>query len=381
MTNRSPPTGRPLAFLFLGETLLIPHLYPILESLARELPAQPIDAWVATATHEALIGRWVREQGLGNVRLRRAPGWRATPDPERGANPRLPAKLPMLARLAPRLSRAAAVVCAEQTSLWLPRVLGTRLLPPFIKTSHGVGTMSARDDRRRHAAALTLVPSEAERNTYLSRGMPPERIVATGYVKAAFRHLATCKPDFANPRPVILYNPHWQRHRSSWWDWGQQAIERILSSARFNLIFAPHQRLLENATELAGVCDELSRRDDAVCDLDSFAAVDGSYPRAADIYLGDTSSQVLEFLQRPRPACFLNPRGLDWRDDPALAMWKCGEVLSTLDDLVPALENAAAGRLVYGEEQARLVESWLGPADGSGADRAAAAIRQFLKLG
>ena len=34
-----------VAFLFLGETLLIPHLYPIVEALVAVAPDLPIDLW------------------------------------------------------------------------------------------------------------------------------------------------------------------------------------------------------------------------------------------------------------------------------------------------------------------------------------------------
>src|SRR3546814_14758429 len=38
------------------------------------------------------------------------------------------------------------LVCAEQTSLWLPRLLPMR--PKFINTLHGAGTMMTRADKR-----------------------------------------------------------------------------------------------------------------------------------------------------------------------------------------------------------------------------------------
>jgi hypothetical protein len=369
--------GRPLAFLFLGETLLIPHLYPILEAVAASHPALPIDAWTATETHEVLIRRWLSECGLEHVRLRRAPGWRRTADPEKGVNPQLPAKLPMLARLAPSLIRARAVVCAEQTSLWLPRLFPG--MPPFIKTSHGVGSTSARDDRRRFAAALTLVPSEAERATYLDRGMDPARIVTTGYVKAGFRHLAASRLRFARDLPAVLYNPHWQRHRSSWWSWGREAVASILGSGRYNLIFAPHQRLAETSPGLREFCASLSGQDDCLCDLDSFAAVDGSYPGAADIYVGDTSSQVLEFLQRPRPVIFLNPGKKDWRADPSLEMWQTGEVIDRPDGLLPAIDAAARRHEAHIAAQRDFTRRQLGDCEGAAPERAAAAILRFLR--
>src|SRR3546814_13593810 len=55
---------------------------------------------------------------------------------------------------------------------------------------------------------------------------------------------------FADDRPIVVYAPHWQQHRSSWWQWGATAIETVLASGRYNLIFAPHQRLVEKAPEV-----------------------------------------------------------------------------------------------------------------------------------
>ena len=364
-----------VAFLFLGETLLIPHLYPIVEALAALDPNVAIDLWVSTSLHEAMLGGWAAAMPA-HVRVRRAPGFRHVSARD-GVNPALPPKLPMLLRLAPRLVRVPVVVCAEQTSLWLPTLLPLRAR--FVKTSHGVGSMSARDDRRRRAAWRTLVPSERERRTYLDRGMAPERIVATGYVKAGFHQRTGTTPVFAEPRPILLYNPHWQAHRSSWWRWGPEVVRRVLADGRWNLIFAPHQRLVEGAPEVRALCAELAGRGDVLCDYESFAAVDGSYPAAADIYLGDTSSQLLEFLTTPRPCLFLDAHGVSWQGDPSYAMWACGDVVPTLDALLPALDQAPARHGRYAAVQAELVADSLGDTSGDAPARAAGEVLRALR--
>ena len=371
-------TERPVAFLFLGETLLIPHLWPVADALARR--GVRVDAWVATSVHEALLARW--SEGLP-VRIHRAPGFRKVGADGLGGdwrNPSLPAKIPTLLRLLPHLLAARAVVCAEQTSLWLPRLFPLRV--PFIKTSHGVGSMSARDDPRRRAAALTLVPSERERASYLLRGFDPGRIVATGYVKSGFRQRTHARLAFAEQRPVVLYAPHWQRHRSSWWaapSWGggAEVARRIAADGRWNLIFAPHQRLPERAPEVRDLAAELARLPNVHCDLDGFAMVDGSYTAAADLYLGDTSSQVIEFLARPRPCVFLNALGADWRGDPSYAQWTCGEVVEPEGDVLAALARAGAGHAAYAGVQAAFAAESLGETDGA-PERAAEAIVRFL---
>lgn len=374
---RAETGSKPVSFLFLGETLLIPHLYPIVEAMAQIVPQLAIDAWTSTETHEVLLGRWLAESGICNVALRRSPGWRRTEIPERGINPELPAKLPLLARLAWPLSRSRAVVCAEQTSLWLPRVLP--MLPPFVMTSHGAGTINARDDPRQRCAALKLVPSKREQESFLIRGFLPERCVVTGYVKSGFRHQSQARPDFAEPRPIVLYNPHWQEHRSSWWAWGRRVVSDVLASGRYNLIFAPHQRLVEKCPELRGLCAELATRGDAICDLDSFAAVDGSYPQAADIYLGDTSSQMFEFVSRPRPAVFLDPFARDWHGNPDYEMWRCGPVVTEVEQTLATFEQAVTGHAPYAAIQHELSSEWLGNTDGSGPIRAAEQVLAFLR--
>lgn len=372
----TPPPCGPVAFLFLGETLLIPHLWPIVEALAAAAPDVRQELWVSTSAHEALLATWAAPLGEG-VRIRRAPGFRHA-EVAPGRNPRLPAKLPMLARLAPKLLRTPVAVCAEQTSLWVPRVLPLRTR--FVKTSHGVGSMSARDDPRRRSAWCLLVPSEAERRTYLDRGFAPEQVQATGYVKASFRQRTHARPPFADDRPVLLYTPHWQRHRSSWWDWGGEVVGRLVAAGRWNLILAPHQRLVERAPDLRAVLAEIAHLPHVHADIDGFACVDGSYTAAADIYLGDTSSQVVEFLQRPRPAVFLNPRRVAWEAGPSYEQWRCGEVVERLDDLLPALDRAPARHECYATIQSRFAAEQLGPLDGLAPARAAAHILEALDV-
>jgi hypothetical protein len=364
-----------VAFLFLGETLLIPHLYPIVEALGAAQPARPVDLWVSTSMHEDLLSGW---SPPGSVRIRRAPGFRRLPDTAPGTNPPLPAKMPMLARLAPYLARTPVAVCAEQTSLWLPRLLP--LKTRFVKTSHGVGSMSARDDKRRRAAFFTMVPSERERATYLQRGMDPERITATGYVKAAFRQKTDERLLFPETRPTIFYNPHWKAARSSWPLWGRQVVAMLAAQDTYNVILAPHQRLVETCPDVRGALAAVADLPHVHCDLDSFAMVDGSYTAMADIYLGDTSSQLLEFLMTPRPAVFLNTQKPDWSEDTSYDMWGAGEVVTCAEEIMPAIGRAPLRHADYAPFQRDYAESALGDVSGAAAGRAAEEILRILAM-
>lgn len=388
MTNVSPHRSGPVAFLFLGETLLIPHLWPIAEALAREGDVA-VDLWVATSVHEELLTRWLAglgsaglgSAGLGDhVRIRRAPGYRMLPDLAPGENPPLPAKLPLLARLVPKLWNTPVAVCAEQTSLWLPLALPfhpTR----FIDTFHGAGSMRAKGHWRRRAAWRTLVSSDRERDALIAMGDDAGRVGVTGYVKASFRQRSAPARLFDNDRPTVLYNPHWQRHRSSWWGWGPQVVRALAADPSVNLIFAPHQRLVEGAEDVAIVSAEVADLPNVHCDLASFAMVDGSYTAAADIYLGDTSSQVVEFLVRPRPCVFLNHDDRPWVGDASYDLWRCGEVVTALDRLPAALAVAPALQPDYLLEQQKCVVESLGDTSGVAPAAAISHIREALALG
>jgi hypothetical protein len=365
---------RKVAFLFLGETLLIPHLYPIVEAVAATEPDLPITLWVSTSVHEALLGRWTAD--LPSVRIRRAPGFRDLGGHDDGRNPALPAKLPMLVRLLPYLARTPVVVCAEQTSLWLPAVLPMKTR--FIDTFHGAGSMMARGHWRRRAGWRTLVAAERDRRALIAGRDDPDRVVTTGYVKAAFRQRTPATTLFGDARPVVLYTPHWQAHRSSWWRWGPEVVERLLADGRYNLIFAPHQRLAERAPELRAFAAGLVGRPGVHVDLDSFAMVDGSYTAAADLYLGDTSSQVVEYMIRPRPCVFLNALGAEWRGNESYAMWGAGEVVESLDALLPTLDRAPASHAAFGAFQRRFVDDALGDIAGGAPARAAAQVLAAL---
>lgn len=367
-------SGR-VAFLFLGETLLIPHLYPIVEALAARSDVA-IELWVGTSVHEKLLGGWITTLSGNRPAIRRAPGFRAVLDDDDGRNPPLPPKLPTLFRLSRHLRGADVVVCAEQTSLWLPALLPMRAR--FIDTFHGAGSMMARGHWRRRAGWRTLVAADRDRRALIALGDDPARIVTTGYVKAGFDRRTPPTRWFGRDRPIILYTPHWQRHRSSWWAWGPEVVRQIVAADRYNLIFAPHQRLAERAPEVRAFADGIAGLPGVHCDLDSFAMVDGSYTAAADIYIGDTSSQAVEYFMNPRPCVFLDSVGAAWQDDPSYAMWHCGEVVSDLATLQATLAAAPGRQARFAAAQAAFAADALGDTSGAGARNAAQAVLAAL---
>lgn len=350
---------RRIAFLFLGETHLIPHLFPLLIATARQRPDMPIDAWVPTSVHADLLRQFLAGEKLQQVRLRPTINFREMgsrwPD---GRNPPLPSKVATLVLNAFSIARYDAVVCAERTSLWIPRFLPG--CGRFLFTFHGAGPFNKWRDTRNLAAWRLLVPSEDQRRLSIEGGVDPDRVVVTGYAKAHFKGLAARRELFANGKPVVVYAPHWERHRSSWWDWGTGILNALAQQREYNVIFAPHLRLVEKAPEVREIAGRLNALDHVHADIESFAMVDGSYMGAADIYLGDSSSQVVEFLVRPRPCVFVNSKAVDWQGDASYTFWNCGDVVNNPAEIMRGIVQARARHALYEQTQRDFVVRSLG---------------------
>src|SRR5690606_8698104 len=113
-------------------------------------------------------------------------------------------------------------------------------------------------------------------------------------------------------------------------------------------------------------------------DTGSAALFDRTYAELADIYLGDASSQVYEFLRRPRPCLFLDPIGRPWRGDPDFGHWQAGPVVHSIPEMADALSAAVTDPDRYAQEQKRLFAYSFDLSERPSAERAADAIVEWM---
>ena len=148
----------------------------------------------------------------------------------------------------------------------------------------------------------------------------------------------------------------------------------LVAQREWNVILAPHQRLIEIDPDMRNVLLAAAAHPHVHADWQSFAMVDGSYTAAADLYLGDTSSQVLEYLVRPRPCVFLNSQRVAWRATDDHGFWECGEVVDHFGRLAEALGRAAALHERFRAIQQQLTHAALGEFGGDAPQRCAQEI-------
>ena len=259
------------------------------------------------------------------------------------------------------------LVVAEKTSLILKTRYGLNHLR-MVYTSHGAGDRAIGFDADTAHFDQLMAAGPKIRDRWIDEsGADPAKIWITGYPKFDLAPRAPVRlPLQHNGRPTVLYNPHPSPHLSSWYKQGRAVLDYFLASDRYNLIFAPHIMLFQRkfvitvdrlAINRPGALDGKYREAPHIhIDLGSNASTDMTYTQAADIYLGDVSSQIYEFLIRPRPAVFLNTHRVGWRRDPDYAHWQAGPVIEDVAALDGALERAQAQQATFGPLQTRLFD-------------------------
>lgn len=347
MPSSSPASSSPsdrIHVLALGGAHQFAHILPVACELERRHPGQ-VTLFVCTDDEAAAAREQARAIGCAvpEVVVMRLP---------RAAAVLLPGSLHKAARLAvwaERLCRAGAILCAERTSTLLRRLRAD--CPPLLHIPHGAGDRAVGFEKRFTLFDHVLVAGRKDRDRLLASGfVAPGDCTVTGPIKlsAMLAAAAPRPPLFDNDRPTVLYNPHFSKKHSSIAAFGRRLVEAVAADGRYNLVVAPHVRLARRwSARQRREWEALAVPGRVVVDLGSAWCNDMTYTLGADLYIGDVSSQVYEFLARPRPCLFVDARGADWRESEDYAMWHFGEVIAPAADPAAAIERALASHGAY----------------------------------
>lgn len=283
------------------------------------------------------------------------------------------------------------LVVAEKTSLILKTHYGLDALR-IVHTRHGAGDRAVGFDKASAGFDHVLVSGAKIRERLIAEaGVDPAKISVVGYPKFDVASGRGVHPLAEDGRPIVLYNPHPSPHLSSWFAMGREVLDWFVEHDDYHLIFAPHVMLFERKVVVSidklrvdrpGQIDERYLRAPNIhIDLGSRASTTMAYTNRADIYLGDVSSQVYEFLVRPRPCVFLDPQDRAWEGDPNFVHWRAGRVIRSVRDLGAALEGASADHLLrYRAIQQQMFDESFDLTGEPSSVRAARAVARFCGL-
>lgn len=366
--------------LYIAEGHQVLHTYPVIAELSLR---EGVEAWTATTNNDQL--RQIARIGSAyNVKLPNLmmdmPVWAG---PLTRLDRRLKdVKIPRLFHCRKQLSEFDAIICAERTSIILKRFGVQR--PLMIHIPHGAGDRARGFDPRIARFDHVILPALKDERRMLDEGL----VLSGAYDVCGYAKFEAVKQIsgggrrlFDNDRPVVLYNPHFDRSLGSWSRFGQNLVADILKRTNYNLIVAPHVRLARTYGMKKADFHVEGFEERLFVDPGSDASYDMTYTRAADIYLGDVSSQVYEFLYRPRPCVFLLPPGVGRAQDANFAFHEFGETAATLDEAITALRRAPNRHAEFSDfQQKRIIETF-GPRDGQVAKRMADATLGAMRRG
>ena len=363
-----------VAVLFIGGMHQALHIAPVAAALAARQGVE-VSAYVASAEDADALTILMRRLGAQplNIIVMTLPIWLM----------KLPgfkriSKISRLIFWSRDIRRHDAILTAERSSTLLKRLPGRT--PPMIHIPHGAGDRAKGFEPRLALFDHIIVAGPKDRRRMIAQGLvAPEHCSVSGAIKVAAcrRMQRNSAPLFDNDRPVILYNPHFDHSLGSWPRFANALIDAVVAGDRYNLIVAPHIRMFEMASNEAR--DVWRRRAVAgrvIVDLDSERLNDMSYTSVADIYLGDVSSQVYEFLTVAKPCIFIDAHGAPWKDNPDYAMWQFGPVCADMAQIIDALDHAKESHSAYAEIQHAMVADALGDSGDRAADVAA---QQFVE--
>lgn len=287
-----------------------------------------------------------------------------------------------------RFRKLDALVVPEKTSLLLKSLFGLKSLK-LVHTRHGAGDRAIGFDKASGRFDLVLLSGEKIRD----RLAQADLLKDDGHAIVGYPKFDMAPPKhprlFPKDRPTVLYNPHPSPALSSWYRMGPQILDWFAKSDKYNLIFAPHVMLFKKRVTASlspfalgwnpGPRPEHHDHDHMLIDTGSAASLDMTYTDAADIYLGDASSQVYEFIRRPRPCIFLNPRGLSWQGNPDFAHWRAGQVVSSIDEMDAALAAVPQLAPEMRKRQEDMFRYSFSLDERPSSERAARAILDFLE--
>ena len=329
-------TRQRICFLYIAQAHQVLHSLTVALELARHFPELEIEAATTSQASYDYIEHLIPRLGGPAIRTRLlGPAWL-----RRGVTP---PKVAMLAANLPLLSRYDAIVTPERTTA-LVRKMGLRR-QLLVYTQHGAGDRGGPFEPRLAQFDLVFASGRKLFERMVGPGLvKPENCAVVGYPKFDLVDaLAPARPPrlFAQDLPVVIYNPHFDPDISSWPRLGARVLEAFAGDGRYNLIFAPHIRLFEGAG--GGALEALAPFRDhprILLDLGGRAAIDMTYTSLADVYLGDSSSQVYEFIRTPRPCVFLNAHRVAWQGEENYLNWTFGPVLETAERLLDVIDGA-----------------------------------------
>jgi CDP-glycerol glycerophosphotransferase (TagB/SpsB family) len=254
----------------------------------------------------------------------------------------------------------------------------------YITTLHGAGSLGYDFLTTLSQFDMVLLSGDKLKNIFDEyKNLNNSNVISEviGYPKVELCKIAFQKKEniFNNNNKTVVYMPHFDAKYSSLKNWGLDIVSFFLEHNKYNLIVAPH--ILFSKSEKKRLQKLAKNKSNIFLDVDSKSRrlIDMSYLFEADIYIGDKSSQIYEFLMNPKPCLFLNSHGVDWENssDENFDAWHLGDVVENINELNEKLSNAENNHKNYIAKQKLAVAERINQFEEGSSMRAAKILARF----
>lgn len=288
------------------------------------------------------------------------------------------------------LRQAAVIVSPERTCLALKKQWRGQG-PTFVFVPHGAGDRAVSYHPGLAKFDYMLVGGQKVAEEFVAHGLVRAgQVRVIGYPKFDVVDLAPPPSLFNNGLATFVYNPHFDPFLSSWYDHGPALLDWFAQAdCPFNLIFAPHVMLFRKRVHFSlehsalrvrpGLRQTWRKAPNILIDIASPRLFNMTYTLAADAYIGDVSSQIYEFLLRPRPCAFIDVQARQRVRSPSRVeapylFWKAGDVVENSAGLIALLPKMAERWPLFRSAQEEVFRYTFVRGTESASDRGAGAI-------
>jgi len=256
--------------------------------------------------------------------------------------------------------------------------------PKFIYQYHGCGDRKYGFDPNFKRFDFMLLPGVYHQDRLVEEKIIPKGNTAiVGWPKFdfSFKKMQSKTKFFDNDNPIVLYTPHWEPKLTSYKKYSKILLEFFKNnSQKYNFIFAPHLLIKHWRVHYNYETnfDEFIS-DNVIIDFGSDYSTDGTYLNVSDVYIGDVSSMVYEFIaMKNRPCVFLNANEIEWKNNTDYRFWQYGSVVEEPKEFESKLNEAFNNNDFLLFQKERIVE-YLNITDVSSSKRAANVIDKLVE--
>ena len=253
--------------------------------------------------------------------------------------------------------------------------------PKIIYQYHGCGDRKYGFDPGFKQFDFMLLPGK-----YHQARLMEEKIISEnhtkviGWPKFDYSGMAGETKLFNNDNPTFLYTPHWKVELTSYNKFAEKILKYFSDNPQYNLIFAPHLLIKHWKTAYNyNINFGHFNSDNIRIDYGSDFSTNGAYLKFSDIYIGDVSSMVFEFIaMKLRPCIFLNAHNITWKNNADYRFWEYGQVVDDLEQFDNVV-NKSIGDASFANLQKTRVQEYLDIQEKKSSLRGAEAILNFSK--